>query len=58
MLYSSSAKVTGIFPSGNKIDIDIQYADLMWDTIATLYYKVTASPYTNQAQWSTTDPAA
>ena len=56
--YSSSAQVTGIFPSGNKIDIDIQYADPNWDIVATLYYKVTASPYAHQAQWYTVDPAA
>lgn len=51
--YSSSILIQGVLGT---VNIEVSYSDILWDTGAQLYYKVTSSMPGEAALWSSIDP--
>jgi len=55
--YSSFGIISGIIPTATTIDLEITYTDdITFDSLAVLYYKVSASAPSEAESWSSSDP--
>jgi hypothetical protein len=55
--YSTAGLISGIIPTATTIDLAITYTqDVLFDSMAVLYYKKTTTPPSEAESWSTSDP--